>query len=311
MAAVLVGRFTPGSPEWHAARATGLGGSEIAAVLGLSPFESRFSLWHRKAGAVGPVEETPEMEWGKRLEDAVATKFFDRHPELGTEGLTSSTFHAADRPWQVGNPDRRVFGPRPDGDVDLVAVLEVKTAPYGDGWGEDGTDQVPPHVRVQAIWYGDVLEVDVAWVAVLIGGCDYREYRLTWDADEAELLRREGRRFLDELAAGIRPDIDAHPATYETCRELHPDIDPVGHDLDGRLAHRYIAARQDLRTATDAEREAKSLVLDAMGNAQRARWDGQTIARRQARGDGLPYLVAAKGIEDIDLSNPSPGAEAA
>ena len=51
---VLIGTFSPGSEEWLAARADGLGGSEVAAVLGLSPFESRFSLWHRKAGRVGP-----------------------------------------------------------------------------------------------------------------------------------------------------------------------------------------------------------------------------------------------------------------
>ncbi|MDQ3578214.1 MAG: YqaJ viral recombinase family protein, partial [Actinomycetota bacterium] len=62
---MFVGDFAPGSPEWHAARAQGLGGSEIAAVLGLSPWESRFSLWHRKTGTASPVVENDIMYWGK------------------------------------------------------------------------------------------------------------------------------------------------------------------------------------------------------------------------------------------------------
>ncbi|MGH3923507.1 MAG: YqaJ viral recombinase family protein, partial [Pseudonocardiaceae bacterium] len=78
----LLGYFEPGSPEWHTAREDGLGGSEIAAVMGLSPWESRFSLWHRKAGRLDPVQESPEMEWGKRLEDVIAIKFGECHPEL-------------------------------------------------------------------------------------------------------------------------------------------------------------------------------------------------------------------------------------
>jgi len=78
--ATVLGRWEPGSPEWHAARAHGVGGSEVAAIVGCSPFESRFSLWHRKAALVGPVDETPEMEWGRRLEPAIAAKFMDEHP---------------------------------------------------------------------------------------------------------------------------------------------------------------------------------------------------------------------------------------
>ena len=61
----------PGSPEWHEQRRLALGGSEVAAVLGISPFESRFSLWHRKAGLAQPIQDSPEMEWGRRLESAI------------------------------------------------------------------------------------------------------------------------------------------------------------------------------------------------------------------------------------------------
>jgi putative phage-type endonuclease len=296
MTAVLIGRFDPGSPQWHAARANGIGGSEIAAVIGLSPFESRFSLWHRKAGTIGPVEDDPIMEWGRRLEPAVAGKFLDEHAPLLRSSTYGGTFAHPDRPWQIANPDLLLVNgntaPEP------CAVLEVKTSPFGDGWGEAGADQVPPHVRCQALWYLDVLGLQVAYVVVLIGGHDYREYRIDADPDEQAELRAAAERFLAELAAGQRPDIDEHGATYQAIREMHPDIDPEEVVLGNDLARSYIAAKACEKAAKAAAQEATSRVADAMGNAQRATWDGQVIARRQARDGGTPYVVAARDLPD-------------
>jgi hypothetical protein len=76
-AAELVGFFKPGTPDWHAAREHGIGGSEIAAILGMSKWESRFSLWHRKKGLIGPKAQNTEMEAGTRLEPAICRKFAD------------------------------------------------------------------------------------------------------------------------------------------------------------------------------------------------------------------------------------------
>lgn len=285
MTATLIGHFEPGSPEWHAARANGLGGSEIAPVLGLSPWESRFSLWHRKAGYVGPVEESPEMEWGKRLEPVILQKYRDQHPELDYR-VRNGTFVHDERPYQIANPD-------------LLAVdraVEAKYSMFGDGWGEPGTDEIPIYYRPQVLWYGDVLGLDRIDVCVLIGGCDYREYTITYDPVEAAELRAAAEEFLHSIEVGDRPNIDEHSATYQVIREMHPLIDEADVDLDDELAALYIASRVDLEVATAAEQQARSLIADAMGNAKRAIWDGRTIASRQARGDGTPYVVAARNL---------------
>ena len=105
----LLGWFEPGTPEWHAARANGIGGSEIAAVVGLSPHESRFSLWHRKKGLVGPVEENPQMRWGKKHEPTICAEFAELHPEWIVH--ISGTYAAAGRAWQIANPDRLLYRP--------------------------------------------------------------------------------------------------------------------------------------------------------------------------------------------------------
>lgn len=291
--AVILGRWTPGSDEWHAARHHGIGGSEIAPILGLSPFESRFSLWHRKAQHIGPIEDTPEMEWGRRLEPAITAKVIDTHPEW-TFPEQGYTYSHPDRPWQIANPD--LLGDE---------LVEVKCSRYGDGWGDPGTDEVPIHYRQQVLWYMDCLGRERAILAVLVAGCDYREYVVTYDPVEAQQLRDAATAFLDTLERGEQPSIDEHTATYQAIRELHPDIDGTDIEVTDNLAMAYIAARTAAKEAGDREQHAKNLLADAMGTARRAIWAGKAIATRQARGTGLPYLVAGRNLPDITAHTPT------
>lgn len=288
MTAVLLGQYAPGSPEWHDLRARGLGGSETGAVLGLSPFESRFSLWHRKAGMIAPVEETPAMEWGKRLEAPILGKYMDMHPTV--ERLPGGTFHAAGRPWQIANPDF----------LAVDRVVDAKFSLFGDDYGPHGSDEIPPHVRTQGVWYMDTLEVERCDIAVLIGGHDYRELTFHYDAREARMIREAGERFLDDLERNIRPEIDGHSETYSTVRELHPEIVDDSVELSNTVARLFIEARRAHAAAEEQWNLARSTVSDAMADAKTATWDGQKIAGRQVRGDGRPFVVAARRLPEIE-----------
>lgn len=289
--AVALGSWEPGSDEWHAARATGIGGSEVAPILGISPFESRFSLWHRKAGQIGAVDESPEMEWGKRHEPTILAKYRDNHP--GTRLESNVTYAHQTRPWQIANPD--MFGDR---------VVEAKCSRDSIGWGDPGTDQIPAHYRCQVLWYMDVLGATEADIAVMIGLYDYREYTVTYNATEAEWLRTEARAFLDTIERNERPAIDGHDATFQAIRELHPDIDGTDVALDEDTVARYVTSRARLAEAKAVENHAKSTIADLMGSAQRAMWDDRVIARRQARKDGTPYVVAGRDLPDPDWFTP-------
>lgn len=293
--AVLVGTFDDHSPEWHAARIAGIGSSDIAAVLGISPWESPFSLWHRKAGNV-PADsgDNASMEWGRRLEPVIAAKFAEEHPEVAV--VDCGTYHADGRPWQRANPDRLLVDPgRMDG---VDGVLEIKNVRSRDGWGEPGTDEVPIYYRVQVLWQLDVMGVDVGHLAVLIGGADYREYRIDRDADECAELRQAAVDFLASIEAGAVPDIDSHGATYVAIQQMHPDIEDVDVEVPDELAAQWCAARAGLAAAEHAEQHAKSLLAAHMGTARRAVWQGRSIATRQVRGQGNPYVVAGRNLPD-------------
>lgn len=296
--AVALGHFELESDEWYAARRSRLGGSEIAAVLGHSPYESRFSLWLRKAGMVGPQPANPEMIAGRYVEDACARWFGDQHPELIV--IETGTWVHVERDWQLANPDRLLFDAQQWADFSTgsvpepVGILECKFSPYGEGWGAEGTDQIPEPYLLQTRWYSNVFGDLPVYVAALAGGA-FGEWRVEQDQDDIAVMLSAGRAFLDSLESGERPPIDDHAATYQVVRELHPDIDPgEDHELTDAVALEYLESKDAMAAAEKRHRKARSVVLDAMGTANYATWQGVGIARRQASNGSTPHLASTR-----------------
>ena len=272
------------SPEWHEARARRVGSSDIAAVVGLSVYDSRFSLYHRKAGLVSEQVENDEMSWGKRLEPAVCQAFADAHPYLDV--IEGGTWVDRDG-GRVANPDRLAI----DRATGVVAVVEAKTAQHDDEWGEPGTDQIPPGYYAQVQHQLDVLGLTYAYVPVLIRGVDFRIYEVPYDAGRAAELREAAYEFLADIAAQRRPDIDEHAQTYWAVRQLHPDIEDREVELDVALAREYLDACDAEKAAKAAKTRATSLVADAMGTARIATCGGDLIALRKSQGGGTPHVA--------------------
>lgn len=277
--------------DWLAARQHGLGGSEVAAVVGLSPWESRWSLWHRKSGLLGPVEQSDEMRWGTILEPVIAGHMTGLHPELAVRQV--GTWCHVDRPWQIANPDRVLFR-RERGNLPGRMVWEGKTAHDPDGWGEPGTDEIPVYYRCQVQWYMDTLGIDTTILSVLIAGSDYREYIIGYDPDDAAFLRAAGEAFVDTVKRGERPDLDEHSATYRAVRELHPEIDGQDVDVPYGVGVEWLRAQRYAELSAESLQLAKVELLDAMGPARRALLAGEPIARRQPARGGTVALYQIK-----------------
>lgn len=173
-----------GTPEeinkqWVEARKNGIGGSDVASIMGLNKYSSPLNVWLVKTGR----EESPDLsdnqavEWGNRLEDVVADKFADEHPELQVR-RRNATMVSIKRPWAFANIDRWVT----DGHGN-VGILEVKTV--GMRRAADWDNGVPLYYLTQVMHYMSVTGYQYAWVAVLIGGQEFREYYI--ERDEADI----------------------------------------------------------------------------------------------------------------------------
>jgi putative phage-type endonuclease len=282
--ATRVGNFEAQSPEWHELRATGIGGSDIAAICKTSPWTSPFALWAKKTGRIeDTVGASEAAEWGNILEPVILDQFEKRsgykiHRNVGT-------WAHKDRPWQLANPDA-IWE-----DGGKFGIVEVKTSRYEDDWANG----VPEYYRTQVLWYAQTFGFDTPiFVVALFAGSKYKTYEITPDSFEQETNLAEVEKFRKYLETDTQPDFDGATSTYETVRALHPDIeDGTEVDLGDLWEHTANALAEEKKAGTKAT-EMKSRVLDALGKAKKGTYDGQVVVTRQSRAGGTPYLVVKK-----------------
>ncbi len=229
-----------GSVEmWHNARRHGLSGSQIAAVMGMSKWQSPFAVWSFITGRTKPESDNrPSLEWGHRLEPVVAQKYAE---QFGANLVECPTLQSQEYPFLVGSVDRLVV----DSNGTPVKVLEIKTASmnhnsgdkdeYGASikeWGPgnqysaDGRlieqdSQVPLQYILQVTHYMIITGLKQADIAVLMSTNDYRVYTIDYDEELAQQMIEAADRFwCENVLDNIMPPLKECDA-----KTLKPDPD--------------------------------------------------------------------------------------
>ena len=158
----LVDTSTLTEEEWLAWRKKGIGGSDVAAALHLSPYKTARDLYFDKIG-VEPTVEQPDKSItfaiGHLLEDVVAQIFSKK---TGFTVYRDQTMYQHPLfPFLLADVDRFLI--LPDG---RKAILECKTAHYNMQylWANGS---VPRHYELQVRHYMSVMNIDVAYIACL------------------------------------------------------------------------------------------------------------------------------------------------
>lgn len=162
-----------GSAEWLAARRAGIGGSDIGALLGLSPWASPYDVWAAKVHG-DTIEESDAMEWGKRLEPVIVNKWAEAHPEYT---VTAPPAIIADprHPVALASVDGLLTtGLAWDARTEPIGVLEIKT-------GSAPWKSPPPNYMAQLQWYLGVVGVDVGYFALLAQGRHFQSFTVEAD----------------------------------------------------------------------------------------------------------------------------------
>ena len=159
-------------------RKQGVGGSDVAAILGDSPFTTSWELWASKTGRLDEYADSERMLWGRVLETEVAREWAARNDaRIRRLGVIADPVH----PWRRASLDRVVLG---SGTI-AAAVLEVKCTSERSGALDD--DELIERYNHQLQWYLGITGLPVAYLAVLIGTTELRCF--TVPADEAEYRR--------------------------------------------------------------------------------------------------------------------------
>jgi putative phage-type endonuclease len=266
--------------------------SKVAAILGLSPWESPLSLWHKMRGDVPREPQTKTQARGHYLEPSVLAWWIDQHPGWVWDESRGRTCYSERLPWAAAAPDGIAVT-----DTGELIPVEAKTAADDTQWGKPGTDEIPVYYAAQCMWTLHVMQAPRIYVPVLTGRLEFREYVVDYDQQVAAGIEAAARDFylsLDE--GGVAPPLDAHPATYESLRRVHPDIHDDDIELDRDVAAAFCAATRAAKTADTELTAAKIAVAAAMGTARTAHVGGQTVAIRKQSAAGVPFVQAARTL---------------
>ena len=110
---------------WLEGRRTGIGGSDVAAVLGLNPWKTPLDVWNDKLGLSEDKGMSEPAYWGTVLEDTVAKEFQLRTGKRVQK--VSHQFADPETPWAIANIDRAIINPEIAGKVrPLLKVEEIE-----------------------------------------------------------------------------------------------------------------------------------------------------------------------------------------
>lgn len=251
---------------WLDERRRGIGGSDVAGILGMSKWKTPLQVYLDK---IGKAEDTPDNEamlWGRVLEPVIRQQYADR---------TGRPVRVPEK--MIYHRDHEFMLANLDGFTDDGRVVEIKTARFGDEWGDQGTDQVPVPYLLQVQHYMAVTGFEVADVAVLVGGSDFRLYEIHADIDLHKLLIEKEAEFWGMVQERKPPEpvtsADAQ-AMFKAKAGLFVEANMDTFEAIEQLAE----IRAKMKDFEQQEEQAKAVVMRTMGHADTLTWNGRTLA---------------------------------
>lgn len=196
---------------WERIRNSGIGGSDVACIMGLNPWKSAYALYCEKHGDVEPedLSNNEYVYWGTVLEQAVA----DRFAELtGKKVRKCGTLQDEEYDFMLANVDRLVIGEN--------AGLECKTA-NGFKTKEWEGDELPDAYYCQCQWYMMVTGCEKWYIACLIGGNHFVYKEIPRNESFIEDMRAQAVAFWENLQNNVPPAVDGSESTAEAIDKLN------------------------------------------------------------------------------------------
>jgi len=233
--------------DWQAYREKqkGIGGSDVATILGLNPYKTAFTLWLEKTGQIEPpnLSGNQAIEWGNILEPVIREKFAK---ETGFEVFENHWVMQHElHDFMLANIDGEVIDPQFKGER---GVLEIKTA--GERMKDQWTDGPPHHYMLQIQHYLAVLDYSYAYVAVLISGQIFKYFLIERDDYVIHQVIQAENEFMEMVERNIAPEISGHRADTEYLAGAFPEDNGETGELDGDLeafALRYSTVQKQIK----------------------------------------------------------------
>jgi putative phage-type endonuclease len=267
--------------DWLATRRQGIGGSDMAAIMGLSPFRGPMDVYLEKIGESLEQPDSPYLYWGNILEDVVAQEFarqtgytVERHPQ---------PYQHPEIPYLRGNIDRLIVD-HPGG----PAVLEAKTTNAFKA--RDWDEGAPIHYLIQVLHYLDITGYQKGYLAVLIGGNDFRIVPVERNDALIAEMHEAAAAFWLCVQTLTPPLVDGSEATAQALKILYPQSQAKTVELPEEARH-WIRQRAEAKAILDETQplltEAENHLKALIGDAEAGTVDGTTVTWKSASRKGF------------------------
>ncbi|WP_413808188.1 YqaJ viral recombinase family protein [Streptomyces sp. OE57] len=246
--------------RWGMVRRLGIGGSDVAAIVGLDKYRGPRHVYEEKHGRE-ITRDNEAMEIGREIEDFIARLFSKRSgvPIATPPGTLAHVDHA----WAMVNIDRYALWDPETGAVAGPVECKNRSEYQLEEWeSEDGPPDAP---ALQCHWGMAVGGFDIGYVAALVGGNKLRWHQVNRDEEMiGHLLDYCGRWYQRHIVEGFPPPVDGLEATKDLLGRLYKVNPEAIAEVDLRKAKELRAQRADLDAQIKALSKQKAAVENEM-----------------------------------------------
>lgn len=267
-------------PEgWLRARTHGIGGSDIATVLGENPWSSPHQIWMSKMDMFDSEKQAKQSEaarWGNLLESTIATEWARRNERQWIH--IPVTLQSEEYPWMLANVDGFTLSADRR---QVTGILEIKTtsAYNEEPWSEG---PLPFYYMCQVTWYCGICGLKQYCITCLVGGQKLYAYN-DMPFDE-ELFKREVTAAADfwqnNVLKGIEPKRSENDLPKLQEDEHDAELPPVFYtdEESSNVAQAYVDLRDKISQLEKVKKALYAQLYVYLGKATEGIIGEHTVA---------------------------------
>lgn len=280
--------------EWLELRRHSIGGSDAAAIIGLSKWASPYTVWADKTGRLPDKPDTEAMRQGRDLEEYVAQRFSEATGKR-VKRCNAILYNPA-YPHSHADVDRMIVGEN--------AGLECKTTSTLDVKQFRGVE-FPEKYYAQCVHYMAITGADRWYLAVLVLGKEFHVYTLERDEAEIRALMDAETAFWEQyVETDTPPAADGAESTTDAIRTIYADSSKSICILFGRetLLEEYMALKSQSKALDARIAEIQNTIMEDMQDAERGECGAYTVIWKAQERETFQRKEFEKAHPEINLA---------
>ena len=269
--------------EWLKARRAGIGASDIAAIMEISPWSTPFQVWASKVATLPEDEGDEWMRMGRAIEGFILDQWEEKTGR--TVDNRDQLIRSTHNPILMATPDGLTTTPN-----GLPAVAEAKNR------AEWGWDEIPAYYYAQVQWQLTATGWGVGYLIALFAGRRLETFEIKADSDYQTAQVAAAGEFWKLVEADEPPPTEG--ADNPLMASLWPNHTEQAIEISADAAIELYEARSADKVASGRRDAAEAAIKALLGkDADTAVVGQQVICTWRNNGKGRRFLVKGESLE--------------